>query len=65
MPAAMARCSRCGTAWLARVAGADDYGSASGRFRRLPARARRPLIIEGEIAACRRAAAAGSRRAAA
>jgi hypothetical protein len=46
----MARCSRCGTAWFARVAGTDDYGSASGKFRLLPARARRPLIIEGEIA---------------
>ncbi len=44
----MARCVRCGTAWLARDVTGDAYGRE--RFALRPLVGRQPLIIEGEVA---------------
>jgi hypothetical protein len=38
----MMRCTRCGTAWLARVTGEDHFGGESGERHPLPARRQRP-----------------------
>ncbi len=48
----MARCARCGTAWLARHVPGDVYGAEAVASR--PAPPRQSLIIEGEVVAAPR-----------